>query len=576
MDNRIPNIIKDFEKTNLNKSEIDFLSFNDWLSENNNVQKDWVVFAQSKETEKLESYFITSCLIKVNEQSLNQFLSDSHWFINTEFGIPEKYQKPYENKEYDDGLKAKLNGVIYTPFVFKRYFYGYVPDRFQIIEHFLLYYNCFWVEDKNEYQTINDKGEIKTVIKHIKTQKEETFLIDTHTLKDYLAVKGVYLARFHDHRRQSKNDISDFLKKKFKTFELSNTMSFFELDLRTDIQYDNIKSTSRLLGKDIVKPYSEAESHECSTEKDQNEFLDFIIGRDENGKEIKSTCQPNKLSSYFEDKGTPHFLTPVYFKRELLQKYYSEPKKYDTSENSIKYLIFWRIEIDLTQENLIQVYLGDIGRNLTYNEQLHWRQFNVVPKGKISGHRYKRDFLAEFASPKIEEAPILHFKQSFERLQKSFISLNGEELFKSLAKDDLHLFTTLHIPVTDEWKELDEQILALAKVTTDSFNYKILTKLTGKKIGDIGMNDKPIKGLLALFYELLSITIENEDYINSLITPFNMIQSLRSSSVAHRKSKDLEKTLKKYNLDKLSNEQKFKTIIVELTRSIESINKELK
>lgn len=575
MDNRIPSIIKDFEKTNPNKSDIDFLSFNDWLSENNSIQKDWIVFAQSKEVGKLKDYFITSCLIKVDDESIKKILSDSHWFINTEFGIPEKYQKPYENEEYDDGLLAELNGVIYSPFVFKRHFNGYVPDRFQIIEHFLLYYNCFWIEEKNEYQSINDKGEIKTIIKYIKNSKEETFLIDTHTLKDYLAVKGVCLARFHDHRRRSVNDISNFLKGEFKTYELSNSESFYELDFRTDIQYDNIKSTSRLLGKDVIKPYSKPESHEWSSEKDQNDFLDFIIGRDENGKEIKSNCQPSKLSNYFVDKGTTHFLTPTFFKRELLQKYYSEPKKYDTSEGSIKYLNFWRIEIDLTEENLIQVYLGDIGRNLPFNEQLHWRQFNVVPKGKISNHRYKRDFLAEFASPELEEAPILHFKQAFETLQERFKLLNEQVLFKDLAKDDQHLFSTLHIPVTDEWKELDEQILALAKVTTDSFNYKPISKLTGKKIGDIGINGKPIKGLLALFYEFLSITIENEDYINSLITPFNMVQSLRSSSVAHRKSKELDKTLKKYKLDKLSNEQKFKTIIIELTKSIKAISNEL-
>jgi hypothetical protein len=571
MDNRIPKIIKDFEKVNQNKSQVDFLSFNNWLSANDNFQDDWIIVCQSKKVGEFEDYFTISCLISVNDNSIKSFLSDSHWFINTTFGIPEKYQKPYENEKYNDGLTAELNGVNYFPFAFRRHFNNYIDDRFQIIEHFLLYYNCFWVEEQGEYQAFNDNGELKTIIKYIKTEKDETYLIDTHTLRDYLAVKNVYLARFHDHRKRSEKDISKFLNGDFKTYELSNSTSFFELDLRTDIQYDKVKSTSRLFGKDIIKPYSRPETHEWKIEKDSNEFLQFIVSRDENGKEVKSNCNPDKLSSYFEDKGTPHFLTATYFKRELLQKYFSEPKKYTVSEHSIEYLNFWRIEIDTTREKLIQVYLGDIGRNLPYNEQLHWRQFNVVPKGKISSHRYKRDFLVEFATPESEEAPIFYFKEAFEDLQLCFQTINGQKLFKNLATNDMHLFSTLHIPVTNEWKELDEQILALAKISTDSFNYKILNNLTGKKIGDLGTNGKEIKGLLALFYEYLSSIVKENEQLEALITPFNMLQSFRSASVAHRKSKQLEKTLKKYQLDTLSNEKKFTKIIIELTKSLRGI-----
>lgn len=91
--------------------------------------------------------------------------------------------------------------------------------------------------------------------------------MDVHCLKDYLAVKNSYLARFHDHRRRSQEDISKFIGGEFVTHVLKNDNSYFELDLRTDIQYDEVKSTSRLLGKDLVLPYDEPLSHEITFEK---------------------------------------------------------------------------------------------------------------------------------------------------------------------------------------------------------------------------------------------------------------------------------------------------------------------
>lgn len=162
----------------------------------------------------------------------------------------------------------------------------------------------------------------------------------------------------------------------------------------------------------------------------------------------------------------------------------------------------WGIEYDITAEKLIQVYLGDIGQRLPYSEQLHWRQYNVVPKGKISNHRFERDFLVKFSTPEIEETPISFLKQEIEKTQIIFKGIYGEELFKTLNKNDLYFFETLRIPLTEEWKELDEQILSISKITTDSFNANILSKITGKKIGDLSSENTKINGLTGFFMNL--------------------------------------------------------------------------
>lgn len=108
MDNRIPTIIKDFISKNPADTQINFLSFNNWLSLNDNFSDDWIVIAQRGELTKYSDLFTTSCLIQADKEGIEKFLSNSNWYINTTFGIPSKYQEPYEGKEYDDGLKVSL------------------------------------------------------------------------------------------------------------------------------------------------------------------------------------------------------------------------------------------------------------------------------------------------------------------------------------------------------------------------------------------------------------------------------------------------------------------------------------
>jgi len=570
MDNRIPPIIKDYIKNKPNSNQVEFLSFNDWFISNDKDNDDWITVAKKDKQKKHQEYYTFSCLISTIDDSFSNFFSSSNWEIESSFGIPVKFEDYDDVETYDDETIKTINNITYTPFTFERHFNGYTLGYFQIIEHFLLYYNCFWVKDKCEYQSINDEGEIIVIAKHLNTNNCEQIIVDTHSLKNYLAINNVSLARFHDHRRQSTQEISDFLEEKATSYKILDTNCIYSLDLRIDIQYENIKSTSRLLGKDLIEKYPSPHIDEFSTE---DEYLEFITGRGKDGKQQKDICNPDALTNNFSDKGTAHFLTPIYFKKEVLNKYYSEPKKYQVSEQSISYLDFWQISIDKTNENLIQVYLGDIGKHLPFKEQLHWKQYNIAPKGKISNHRFKRDFLVEFASPDIEEAPIMHFKEAFEYLQQKFIDDEGATLFKSLAEGDEHLYSTLHIPLTEEWKEFDEQILAIAKVTTDSLDNKVLKKLTGKKIGDLNSKGVEIKGLSGLLYEYLTITVKDDEITDSLIKPFNMIQALRSSSVAHRKSKELDKTLLKYDLEKFSNEDKFKKVVKETTLSLLAICK---
>lgn len=563
MDNRIPPILKKYIASSKvkEKDALSFLSFDNWLRTSEHTATDWILVARSEEIGN-ESYFTMSCLVKGSENSLKGFVSACTFDVETTFGVPsiEETEKI-----------TRIKGMKLMPFVFRRHFKGHCPDAFEFIQDFLLLYNSFWVEKTREWRNIDDNGLVHTLAKHSfhagsGDDRYEQLLVDAHVLKRYLTFRDVYLVRYHDHRRRSETEISEVIGE-FKNVRLKNEQSGYSLDLRTDIQYNKIKSSSRLLGKDIIKGYQEKGKEVQLAEQ----FMSFIIGRDGEGKLIELSCDPSPLSSYFTDKGTPHFLTSVFFKPEVLQKYYSQPGLYTVDDYQVMYLHQWSIDYDMTSERLVHVYLGDLGQSLSYEEQLHWRQFNVAPKGEMSDYRFKADFLAEWALSTPEQTPVGHFKEALENLQERVISEYNQPFFLPLLDDDKHAYKTVRVPLTDEGKEHDEQILSLTKILNDSLNVPLLSALTGKSIGDIDIKGSKIHGSLALLLDWLRHHFTEEESA-SLIEPFTILQALRSSGSAHRKGANYQKTLTRYQLEGLSNSGRIRELLLRIMKALKTIS----
>jgi len=336
---RIPENIRDFVLGNPENKHIEFLSFNDWLNKKDNLSQDWIVVAQRGKLTKYSDLFTISCLVEANQEKIKKAWNCGQWEIGQSFGVSQKYQTPWEGEEFCDRTIRMIENIKYTPFTFLRQFDCNIPDKFDIIQHFILYFNAFWVEDKLEYQATDEEGNNFTLIKCSKDfdNDKELIKVDAHFLKDYLAVKKSALVRFHDHRRQSVEDISVFLEQNTETyFRLDDEMSFFQLDFK---EGDYYKSMSSLMGKDLVLPYEEPISHEFSIEK--LKYVDFIISRDKNGKETKLTCNPRELR---KEKNLL-FYSPIYFKKQVLQKYYAEPNKYEICESNIFLPDYWRLNM---------------------------------------------------------------------------------------------------------------------------------------------------------------------------------------------------------------------------------------
>ena len=162
---------------------------------------------------------------------------------------------------------------------------------------------------------------------------------------------------------------------------LKDSLYVFEMYAGKPIMTDFL-SHNQLIGKDLLLPFSVRQNllgwpDECHK---------FITGVDEQGEIIEEKC--NKRGEFLN-------IVPVYFKSDVLKKYYDMGSKYTIDQDSISCGDLWILCISRNAENLVQVYLDDLA-HIPPSEQLHWKSYNVPPSGGVPQYRIQRDLYAEF------------------------------------------------------------------------------------------------------------------------------------------------------------------------------------
>ena len=78
------------------------------------------------------------------------------------------------------------------------------------------------------------------------------------------------------------------------------------------------------------------------------------------------------LADYFgKNKGAPHYLTPVYFDKAVLQKYFGSSSEYEVQDSAIHKHGYWRLRFDNNSPGHVCVFLGDLGRDIPHSEQIY-------------------------------------------------------------------------------------------------------------------------------------------------------------------------------------------------------------
>lgn len=295
---------------------------------------------------------------------------------------------------------------------------------------------------------------------------------------------------------------------------------------------------SRVLGKVILTPPEIEKAGVWPFEEDTEvPDVSFVIDIDEDGRSVEFTSEPSKLANYFgANPEAPNYLTAVYFRREVLAKYFAEPERYTVSDGRLSCLGLWSCRIDNDLTDYVVVFLGDLGRDLPYEERLHWRQFNIPPEGGGSETNFRRSFLAQFTEPK---APDLVFKNEYERLSSDWLKKFGWPFYLPLREGDAHLLNTLRIPVTNSQAELDEQVLHMTKLLVDSLNEKEIAQAAG-------VMPEGTKGIGKLQAFFASTDFEGGE---SIVQFLKDLQQLRSTGSGHRKGAAYDKEVARIGID---------------------------
>lgn len=424
--------------------------------------------------------------------------------------------------------------------VFYRDFYGVKPDYVELSQEFILLNNLRYDSKNNSYFAMCDNGESDKVVEYL---NDTTILINMRYLRKYATAKQKVIVLYFEIKVEL-DDCSSINSLLDLNTEYRNDSLYYHL-WSGEIGFHNTVF-SILMGKKIIKPSPLEKCGYWPFDSERN-YEEFIIGTDEAGEDIYYTCNPNKLRNYFgANPSAPMYLTPVFFKREVLQKYISQPELYNVRDGYLACKSLWGIEIDNHYKDCISVYLGDLGRDLPESEQTYWKSYNIVSDKGLSKIAFQRDFLnINTNSNMVDHVFQCVLKDTNDKWELKY----GWKLFLPLTQEDYYNTSGIHIPLTNSQPEFDLLVLSLVKTIIDSLNEKELAKVgvldDDKSIAKL---EKWLNGNGAMGFE------KHISFLRDL-------QELRSSGTGHRKGKTYSKIAKKFGLDKKNRTDVFEEIL---------------
>jgi hypothetical protein len=471
---------------------------------------------------------IYSGLIPIS--AVSQALSNDQWEILLGWGRPEfehdgKVVTRYQRISDDDGVE---------PIVHYRDFYTSWKSLPELTEEFRLFHNLFQ-NDTGELWMVDHNYE-EVFVGRVLFNKVEVRL---DLIRQYLAVREMHLAIYYASHQRSDLTLAD--------------LGF--TDEHREIQQDQVSCShlvvtdgcdaatfSRRVGKVLIPPYpQDHDSVKYFYEGPPKSYEDFVIGIDDQGQEVRHTCNKDRLDNLFgANPGAPQYLTPVWFKTTVLDRYYNEPSRFTVDDGYIHCQGLWGHKMDNHNSERIVCALGDLG-NLPPQEQAHWKAHNIPPKGGYSETTKQRWFDAEFApSDRIED----DFKTAYSQLADISIHVLGWSILKPLQEDEKYLLSSIRTPTKDEQKEFDEVVGAVVKTVVDSIDVQNIRKLIPQEYKRSLEQDSLTSGISVLQHFLASHGVTDADVHIKIL---RNLQTYRSKATAHRRGSDWKLFLGKLN-----------------------------
>lgn len=509
---------------------------------------EWTILYEYQDTTEGSRCFYSSLL---SPTQVTGALKHDSWDLSIGDGAPgfsRSYDNGVEVTTYD---RFGMDGV--EPILYVRNFHGIKPRQFDLSEEFRLFHNLYHDRHNDRYIHVDNRGN-DVIAAEVNPGRARVL---TRLLRRYMAARQLALALFFDHRAYADIDVevAKAALPPIRVASADRNYSFYVSDIRD-------QAFSRLIGKKVIAPPPMTESGVWPYDTGQrDEHADFIIGVTEDGSPIMHSCDHEALANYFgANEDAPHYLTPVWFTRNVLAKYYVDPNKYSVEDGYLRCGSLWGMRIDNNLPDHVVVYLGDLGRDLAYDEQLYWKHFNVTPdQSQTSETNFRRSFLGEFADP---SAPDLVFKQSRTQLNEAWTEKFGWPIFRPLHEADAHIFKQLRVPISESLGECENQVLFLVKLQIDSLNDAELAKACGGTLAD----EKSISKLKRYLEQ------QKYPYVDRDIGLLRTLQDLRSSGAVHAKGDRFEKVRASVGLDRNSPREVFRDLLIKVNKMLTDLS----
>ena len=317
------------------------------------------------------------------------------------------------------------------PLVLYRSFHSLRDPFLELAQEFRLYHNLYPEPSRKLFLLIDDNGDESEAARY----GDDFLEIRTDLLLKFCAVKQMALAIYVRSFRDSKSTLKELglqdIRKNHRGARHAYFLAVVALDMTAKKEFE----TSGIIdGKKYVLPRSMPTGKDKKAERHQ----EFIIDTNGSGKPVHYTCDPEKLANYFgKNPDAPNYFTPVFFRAEVLAKYYAEPGKYLIEDGYLRCGSLWELRMDNDHTDVVVVFLGDLGRDLSEAERNYWLSFNIPPEGRtMSKTALKRGFLTQFANP---EKPDLVFKHEYNNFNRAFREAKGWDFFLPLHDGDEYL-----------------------------------------------------------------------------------------------------------------------------------------
>lgn len=405
-----------------------------------------------------------------------------------------------------------------------------------------------------------------------------TLRIKLSILRYYLALRKMHLLLFFDEMRYSQKTFMELNVTPIDNQIVKDDDFIYNYTSLIDVHFDGNQSGGWVMGKCVLR-YRENDYKDKFFDKSAKQYADFVYGYNDDGDHLTHSCDKNSLSNYFFKNGeNPLEMTPVFFKKEVLDKYYSNPNKYTISDGALGCEGAWSMYLDNDHRNYVVVPLVYLGY-LDYTEQLYWKGYNIAPEHDMG---LSRTAYARWFEGNISESsyPDLCFKHTFKRFNKKWQEYFGWNLFLPLIEQDEHRYKSLHcLTVENNSSDFDEQVLSLTKLIVDSLNQKCLVANTEDSVEEVKFflqkkNVTSLSELKAGIDKLEAFLFSQGLDCPDMIEFFRKLQALRSNSVAHRKSetrKELRKLYEYFCLDSKTEQEVLEDIFINMIRTLNTL-----